>query len=780
MGMMDEASLQPGAGGPANGAAADAVQAEPAAGPTPGNAAPAPDEKPQPDADAEPGGQPAAGPESDPDGLEDEVPRHAWDSRRELYQHSPTIILGASARLGGSLVGGDQHGVSGGEVAGDVILGGTKVEYHLAQGEPEGMSGEIPTSEVEALSERFAYPEPDAEGVWTDTAADPFGAALEQLREHRVAVLSGSAATGRRSAALMLLRTVGAASYRALDPALAPGRLPGVLDSACGYLLDGFESRTERALREPHVRAAAEKLRANGGFLVIVTGQHLNIPDGVPHTPWRAPLATTLLRAHLSQEDLAGHLAEDLLALDQVQEVVEHERPVQELARFARCVGAYARGELPLSALADFGHYSAERQVREWFDGNDADLHGKAFLLALAAFDEAPYPLTAELGDVLYQLLQRIEDPEQPARIPVFGASSAKRIAFAGAQQYQETEPTDWGPVPQTKLRFRSPFTAIALLREAWLGQPSSRPALIAWLRRLANDTRPLVHTRAASTAAVLLAADLPSAMALLVRPWAGAVRYRSRLVAANALALAHHLGAPHIPRILRSWVTDSDHRLRWTAVRTYASVGDTFAAEAVDALTEAARAVGARGGPSRGFMDEPDELAQAAASLLLAQTAEPAGEEHRRAAYLWDRLVPLLQDHSTREFVLHTVIHAGGPTDEAEGAGRPLLIDLFARADATAGTDGALLRQAQAALWHAALNDSTSTSSALAVVRGWVQRADNDSEAESALADLLSAVAVTSEDRKRLAYLLENLRAESGEQRQPLVAARLRAVVLG
>ncbi|MFC1442648.1 hypothetical protein ABUW04_30790 [Streptacidiphilus sp. N1-10] len=778
--MTDDAVQQPAAAGPADGAAADAVGAESPVGAKPGNGGSPPDGKPQPDVDAEPGEQPAAGAEADPDDQDDGVPRHAWDSRRELYQHSPTIILGASARLGGSLVGGDQHGVSGGEVTGDVILGGTKVEYHLGQGEPEGASGEIPAAEVEALSKRFAYPEPQAEGVWTDTAADPFGAALEQLREHRVAVLSGSAATGRRSAALMLLRTVGATSYRALDPALAPGRLPGVLDSACGYLLDGFDSRTERALREPHVRAAAERLRANGGFLVIVTGRHLGIPDGVPHTLWRAPLAISLLRAHLGREDLAGHPVEDLLALDQVQEVVEHDRPVQELARFAQCVGAYARGELPLSALADFGHYSAERQVREWFDDSEAGLHEKAFLLSLAAFDESPFPLIAEFGDVLHQLLQRVEDPEEPARIPVFGASSAKRIAFAGAQQYQETEVTDWGPVPQTKLRFSSPFTAIALLREAWLGQPSSRTALLAWLRRLANDPRPIVHTRAASTAAVLLAADLPSAMALLVRPWAGAVRYRSRLVAANALALAHHLGALHVPRILRSWITDSDHRLRWTAVRTYASVGDTFAAEALDALTEAARAVGARGGPSRAFADEPDELAQAAASLLLAQAEEPAGEEHRRAAHLWDRLVPLLRSHSTREFVLHTVIHAGGPTDEAEGAGRPLLIDLFARADATPGTDGALLRQAQAALWHAALNDPGSTSSALAVVRGWVRRADDDGEAETALAELLSAVAVTSEDRKRLAYLLENVRAESGEQERPAVAARLHAVILG
>ena len=455
-----------------------------------------------------------------------------------------------------------------------------------------------------------------------------------------------------------------------------------------------------------------------------------------------------------------------------------------ELARFADRIAEYARGALPLDGLATFGHYAAELQVREWFDGAEQSLHDKAFLIALAAFDEAPYPLTAELGDVLFGLLQRIENPGEPARIPVFGTSSAQRVEHARADRYQEAEETEWGPVLQTKIQFRDRLTAITLLREVWSGHPSARPAIVAWLRRLALDPRSLVRTRAASTAAILVQTDLASAMALLVRPWAADRRFRGRLAAANALALAHHLGAPHVPRILREWCTADDHRLRWTAVRTYALVGDTFPGQAVTALLEAVRALEERGGPTRAWPDELDELAQSAAALLLAggqdaaeRTATPETAADTPAA-LWPGLVPLARGSTLREFVLRTVVHACGPADGAPGTGRPLLLDQFARAQRTPGTPGALLRQSIAALWRTVLNDPVYSASGLEAMRGWVRAADRDLDAERALADLLPMLAVSVEDARRLAYLLQNLRDAAAEPSQPAVALRLQAAL--
>ncbi|GGV79658.1 hypothetical protein [Streptomyces griseoloalbus] len=722
-------------------------------------------------------------------GAEDET-EHAWDSRRDLYRHSPGIMLGHSARIGGSLVGGDQHGVSGGHVTGDVILGGSKVEYHLGA-DTEERSGEIPGTEVEALARNFVYPPRDGSGAGADDTApadgrepdepwepgSPFAQALADLRNHRVALLSGPATTGRRAAALMLLRAVGARSYRALDPALPPGRLAGELREGCGHLVADFATSAERPLREHHIRALSERLHATGSHLVLVVGPHPVVHGGVAPVPWQPPAPAALLAGHLRNEDIGGRGVDELLALDEVRSVLAHHRPVADTARFAARVAGYARGTVSLAEIGAFGHYAAERQVREWFDSADHTLHDKAFLIALATFDEAPYPLTAELSDVLFGFLQRIENPGEPARIPVFGTSSAQRVEQALADRYQEPEDTDWGPVLQTKVQFRDRLTAITLLREVWTGHPSARPALVAWLRRLADDPRPVVRTRAAATAAVMAEADLPSAMALLIRSWAADRRLRARLAAANALALAHHLGAPHVSRILAEWCTAPDHRLRWTAVRCYALVGDAFPQEALAALTEAVRGMESRGTPARGWAEERDDLAQSAAALLLAAGQEAAArDDWDAAAGLWDAL-PRLAHGTTRDFVLRTMVHACGPTDGPAGTGRPLLLDLFARADPRQGTDGAVLRHALAALWRRVLNDPVCSASGLSTMRQWVRAAEDDRGAETALAELMALLVVSAEDHRRLAYLLENLRGEA-DSAPPAVALRLHTLV--
>lgn len=716
----------------------------------------------------------------EPDDAEFET-EHAWDSRRDLYRHSPGFMLGRSARIGGSLVGGDQHGVSGGHVTGDVILGGSKVEYHFG-GDTEERSGEIPGSEVEAIAANFVYPRTERDGTESDGAdpsatgdpdepwepGSPFAVALAGLRIHRVAILSGPATTGRRAAALMLLRAIGSRSYRSLDPMLSPGRLVGELREGCGHLVADFVTSAERPLREHHIRALSERLHATRSHLVVVVGPHPVVHGGVTPVAWRPPEPDALLAGHLENKDLAGRSVEELLALAEVRSVLAHSRPVADIARLAEHVAGHARGAVSLAELGAFGHYAAERQVRMWFDSAEHTLHDKAFLISLATFDEAPYPLTAELSDVLFGLLQRIENPGEAARIPVFGTSSAQRVEQALADRYQEPEETEWGPVLQTKVQFRDRLTAITLLREVWTGHPSARPALVSWLRRLADDPRPVVRTRAAATAAVMAKADLPSAMALLIHSWGGDRRLRARLAAANALALAHHLGAPHVSRILAEWCAASDHHLRWTAVRGYALVGDAFPQEALAALTTAVRAMEDRDESVNGWAEEREDLAGSAATLLLAAGQETAAHgDWDTVADLWGAVQPLARG-TTRDFALHTMVHACGPTDGAAGTGRPLLLDLFARADPAPGTDGAVLRHALAALWRSVLNDPVCSSSGLRALRQWVRAAGDDQGAESALAALLPLLMVSGEDHRRLAYLLRKL----GDEDDPATSA--------
>ncbi|MFC4032986.1 hypothetical protein ACFO3J_16015 [Streptomyces polygonati] len=665
-----------------------------------------------------------------------EAPQNPWAARRELYLHAGT-------RFGGGLTAGDQTGVSGGRVAGDVIMG-SKIEHHYSSG-PARTSGEIPPAELAELAEVFTA-EPEL-----------LAAALARLREERVLVLSGPRYTGRRSAALTLLHRLDAAPVRALDPKTPPTALEKELTGdARGYLLCDLATDPNRPLREIDLLGVRGKLRDKDAYLVITIGLYAVLDDVRP-VDWRPPVPESVLRAHLGSLVADPERERELLALEPARDFLtrDHYRP-WEAAAFAAELAGYARGESSERELRDFGAAAVTRQVRDWFDDEVTPLRDKAFLISLAAFNEAPYALAAELSDELLAALQRTEDPGSRPRIPVFGTSITKRLLLARAHGYEEEEYTEWGPVGQYKAAFQEPLAALVLLREVWTGYPSARPALIQWLRGLAEDGRPLVRTRAAVTAAVLASADLPSAMGLIVQGWARARRYRFCLVAANTLALAHAIGAPNIPGILRAWCDKDqpEQRLRWTAIRAYALVGTEMPGEALEALADAARAGGDE--------DEAEEIAQSVALLLTAPEPEV------RALVLAE-LVELVNDKPpVRRMALRAFVLACEHTDDL------LLLRWHAEALAAGSTaDDRHL----AAMWRGALGDLSQTGDALGALRGWVREADKDPVAESALAGLLPAIAVTADDRKRLSHLLRTLRTKRGGP-PPAVAERLLAAL--
>lgn len=726
--------------------------AGPDARPAPGDAAPERDRandgwrKDGPNKDDRPernGNTDPPGPETaeDPAAGEQEKPQHAWETRREILRHSPGIMLGWKSAVGGSAAGHDLHGVSGGHVTGDVYLGG-RTEYHVAAAGPVHASGEIRADELDRMAAVFTRGE----------GHDGFTTALERLRTDRVVVLTGAPSTGRRMAALMLLREVGAAPVRVLDPTVAPGKLRDQLTGGRGYALCDLAAGRERPLREHHLRAVADELRDSQGYLVITT-EGPAVQAGPPPLPWRQPALDAMLRCHLR------HLVDDpdsmrrLLDLPATTDFLGRDHRPGEVARFARALAEHHAGRSTLTDLEQFSRAAVRDQVREWFDDAELLLHDKAFLVSLAAFDGTAFPLTAELGDTLYALLQQTENPDDSPRIPVFSTSTAKRLEIARAETREQCEDTEWGPVHQRTAHFRNPLTSLELLREVWTGHPSSRPGLLAWLRRLADDGRPLVRTRAAATAAVLASADLPSAMALLIGPWALAKRHRLRVAAVTALTLTHVLGTPNVPRILREWSTDPRPALRWTAVRTYAVAGEDFPQEALSALLDAVRATG--DDPSSADAGEREEIAESMAVLLLADAD---------GSILPD-LVPLLAEPRPVRSVVHLAFMlACGQTDGGDDSGRPVLLDRYAQtADDREGTPGAAYQHGLTALWRAVLNDRGCTREALEMLRTWVRLVDRDEKAEWALGWLLRALVATTDDRERLVHMLRTLRGEDG-----------------
>lgn len=736
-------------------------------GPAPGGEPPAAG----PEAPAAPPAQPAAAAGADGHAEEPDQPQDAWEARLDLIAHSPrTMRLGERARFTGGFVAGDQHGgISGGRFSGDVIMG-SKNEVHVTIPRPAlpgSASGEVPRATLDRLAETFVADERTMDEL------------AGRLRRERVLVLSGARFTGRRAAALMLLRRLDAQPVRSLERDTPPGRLAEALgegNGARGFVLGDLETGRDRPLREPHLLAVRDRLAERDAHLVITVGPTAVLED-VPQVPWRPPAAADVLAAHLRARTDAA-TAERLLARPDVAEFLTRDHQLREVAAFAGLLARYATGQEPEEAVGAFSLAALENQVREWFEEDERSVHlrDKAFLVALAAFDGGPYALTAELSDLLYGLLQRLEHPDRPAAVPVFGTHMGKRLQLARARQYEEDERTEWGPVVQRKAAFLDERAPLVLLREVWTGHPSARPALVEWLRRLAEDGRPLVRTRAASTVAVLARADLPSAMALVIEPWATSRRYRERLVAVNALTFAHLVGTPNIPRILDDWCEADDARLRWVAVRAHGLLGAEQPVRALAALRKAVR---------RLYADVPDDFDEAVAGelsdaveLLLLSSA---GDE-----VLTELIAHLDEDRAVTDLTLAGFVAAcrrresradsaettgAGGARPRDPAGVPPVLAWFAR---SAGERTGAAAEGVPRLWRAALSDPRTTRSALAALREWVLVADRNEAAEWALAALLPKLVTAPDEHHRLSHLLRTMSGEYDGAPPPQVAGRL------
>lgn len=686
-------------------------------------------------------------------------PQEAWAARRDLEDHVPrTMAFGAETRLAGGVLGGVNHGIGGGLFHGDVHVDArTHVHYGFGSMSAARSSGEIRAATLSGIAACFADPGP------------AFTTLVDQLREERVLVLSGPQSSGRRTAALMLLHRLGLSPVHSLARNAEPHSLfpEGDEESgAKGHLLCDLETDRNKPLRDVDLLALRDRLGRQDAYLVITVGPKACLED-VETVAWQPPAPADVLTAHLRSR-LDEDSATALLALPVVTEFLARDHQPRETSAFASVLVEHASGNTSGEEVDNFSLAALEDQVREWFEEDDTVLHlrEKSFLIALAAFDDGPYALTAEVSDRLYARLQETADSQLPAAVPVFGTHIGRRLQRARAQRYEADEPTEWGPVRQVKAAFRDDRTSLVLLREVWTGHPSARPALVQWLQELAKDGRPLVRTRASSTVAVLAHTDLPSAMALVIEPWAASPLYGPRTVAVHALALAHRIGTPNVPQILDAWCDSDALHLRWVAIRTHGLIGPERPVETLAALRTAAHREG-RDEPDE-FGDQDDgQLAEALAEsveLLLLSTA--------KGQVLKEILRVQVRDQRMRTLALNGFLGACGRTERGVPKGRSLVLDWYAESLTTHTPAATGIRS----LMRTALNDRDHRKRALDALRRWVFSVEGAPGIEGALAHLLSGIAVDEPERRRISHLLRTLPGEDGTP--PPVANRLLAAL--
>ncbi|BBC35894.1 hypothetical protein SGFS_071880 [Streptomyces graminofaciens] len=655
-----------------------------------------------------------------------------WEARQDLVRHTARAFAS-------TLIDGDQFGQTGGTHYGDTI-------FHFgSRGEPpRRISGPIAQADVDELT-----------AVFRD--GPRFDEALARLRAERVVILTGGHATGRRSAAMMLLARLGVDRLRDLDPHTTPTALRDELDHPDGYVLCNWATGRHRPLRAPFLAGLREQLERVGGRLVI-TVEPSAVPADVPSVPWEPPPTEDVLRSHVTRAVGEAPWAE-LSGQPYAKEFLEREHAPHETAQFAKRLDALHRGEIDSQELAAHGEAAAVAQIDRWLTGETPKLLDKAFLISLAVFDGAPYAVAAELGDGLFKLLHRTENPDEPPRIPVFGSPRAERLQLARAEGQVETEATESGLVGHFVARFQDERIARLLLREVWNLHPSARPGLVGWIQQLAKDGRPLVRTRAAGAAALLAQAELASAMAHLIEPWADSNSFNAWLTAANALTLAVLLEVPPVPAILHSWCTGDHRSRRWTAVRAYGLLGHAHHEATLRALLDAVRR------PLDGE-DEEEDVQQLADALELLLLTVKGPVLTTLAEYLHPHPDRAVRDRALRAFVQ--------ACDQYEENGdRPIVLDWYSRVVADHESEEA---QYLTAFWEAALGDHEQTAPALRALRRWILTAGRDRRSEVALASLLPALAATPANEQRVTHLLRTVRDSDEDTAE--VAARLLTVV--
>ncbi|MER6200315.1 hypothetical protein ABT234_23450 [Streptomyces sp. NPDC001586] len=516
-------------------------------------------------------------------------------------------------------------------------------------------------------------------------------------------------------------------------------------------MLFDLEPTRSQPLREAQLLAARDRLRAKHSYLVITTGHSPYIEDTVRLAPWR-PLPVRAVLSSLLNRRVGAVTADRLLNLPAVTAFLLRDQQLREVVPYADVLVRSDAAE-----IEQYAQRALDRQVQEWFEEseNTFPLREKAFLIALAAFNNGPYALTAELSDKLYERLRKTGDPERGESIPVFGTHIGKRLQVARARLDPADVKTEWGPVRQLNASFKDDRTAPVLLKEVWTGHPAARPALTGWLDELSVDGRPFVRTRAAAAVAVLALTDLPSAMALVIERWADSRNPRQQLTAVSALTFAHRIKAPNIPRIIDGWSADSEAAKRcWVAIRAHGLIGPERPVETLAALRAQAR--------TQYGLSEPDEhirkeLPESVALLLLSDAGDTALRE----------LLRTCADHaSTRALALTGFLAACSHTDEGPC---PPLLAWYARTASAADGIALLLRTA--------LGDRETNRRAEEILQDWIRAADRDPGTEEALATLLPALVTEPREAARLDHLLDTVPGLDGRPK-PAAAARLRALV--
>jgi len=666
-----------------------------------------------------------------------------------------------------------------GNLLGD-IFGGSKL--HGAEGRGgAARAGPVAQHLLDKVREVYVRPQ-------------DYGVAQRLLRQQRLVVLQGRPHWGKATMALHLLDGIGRE-----DPAGLRGieRFGSEIDlveldgtgiaARQGYLVDTLAPHQAGRLTDDRVERLLGVLLGRDSHAVITVDQAVRLPQGLVRELvvgcQEALDPALLLRRHLrwhlrmrkgdALAEVEPTHQDRLLACEQVQaELLETPLP-RELDRIAHLLAGVLCGDDEAETLGQLRRQSASA-IQDHFRDEVTSLQDRAFMIALAVLDGAPYEAVAEAAEHLEEGLHRVGSPEEPLGRDPFGVLRDERLDRAQARIVQQQDGS--GPAGTMQaVTFRNPVYPRSLLVFVWREYDAARVVLLGWLEELSRQRELEIPLRTAVALATLGAQAFPYVHARVLEPWAASGDKPLQEVAALALSTLVDLErelAPDILELLEQWCdagqdSDRDERERqWTAAT---ALGWHVGASYPDmALRQLERMAG---------LDDLDLALTVARSVTRLFDAGKR-REVLDALVAWTEVRPHTDEDRalTRTAVLCFLRIAATSLSEPPKAGLeeerwPTLLWLTDGAVSGDAAQAAWWLDRVATLWRRALDTWLVVDVALAVLHDWLELTGKDDRLLPFLRRLLPRVPADDRGRRRLDYNLRRWAEEPVHERdgQPL-----------
>ncbi|MCP2273905.1 ATP-binding protein [Actinokineospora diospyrosa] len=562
------------------------------------------------------------------------------------------------------------------------------------------------------------------------------------LQSHQVLVINAPSGTGRTTTALRLLDELCVEGVLKLDPDTVLKTLDDkTFTGLHGYLLDRLDRNQSRELSLYHLERLSAVLRRKGCMLVVITEQAVPLPAGdIEHlvaVDLGAVEPRQLLERHLAWvlEQSPTTAAEPVLSHPEVGEVLgELTKDVSrsDLAKLGDLLAEVATGQVDIGAVRERYSHNSRASFVDWFD-HQIDLPQRAFVIALAVFNDEPVQLVSRAATRLADMLAAVAGPRRATRgRPLFDTPLATWIERARAEVVDGVEDTTLGAVAVRKARFRDDSYPARVLEHLCAEYDQAFTVVADWLNALGGDGGGRVRVRAGMAVGFLSRFDFIGIHDGVVLRWASTGDQHTRDAAVAALQLpAEHPALSRVVRtLLRNWIRDRSEEgwsRRQVAVRALGTTVAVSTDKALDLLRLASR-----------YVDwETAYLIGESVSDLMCRVEEPVTVLDALVAWSDAEQYPL-----RRETALLSTLIAGAYLTVlvAESTEKwPALVWLAEQHD-----NG---RASVTTLYARMLQSAHFIDRGYEQLRGWVRLAQKDETLRVPVARLLADIAVEADD---------------------------------